>query len=75
MHSRSKDQNINNGENFMRSSTRDQVEGTFHAVKGTLKEAAGILSDDPNLEAEGNSEKIAGKVMNKIGQVEKVLGK
>ena len=59
----------------MKSSTKDQVEGTFHTVKGTLKEAAGILNDDPNLEAEGNGEKIAGKVMNKIGQVERVLGK
>ena len=59
----------------MKSSTKDQVEGTFHAVKGTFKEAAGILGDDPNLEAAGNGEKIAGKVMNKIGQVKKVLGK
>jgi uncharacterized protein YjbJ (UPF0337 family) len=59
----------------MKSSTKDQVEGTFHKVKGTIKEAAGKLSDNPDLEAEGTGEKIAGKLIEKIGQVKKVLGK
>ena len=30
---------------------------------------------NPELEAEGKDEKIAGKVQEKIGQVEKVVGK
>ena len=59
----------------MKSSTKDQAEGTFHAVKGAVKEFAGKLSDNPRLEAEGVDEKIAGKVQDKIGQVKKVLGK
>jgi uncharacterized protein YjbJ (UPF0337 family) len=59
----------------MKSSTQDQVEGTFHKIKGKVKEIAGELSDDPKLEAEGIGEKIAGKVQEKIGQVKKVLGK
>jgi uncharacterized protein YjbJ (UPF0337 family) len=59
----------------MKSSTQDQVEGTFHKIKGKVKEIAGELSDDPKLEAEGTGEKIAGKVQEKIGQVKKVLGK
>ena len=59
----------------MKSSTKDQAEGTFHEVKGKVKEVAGELSDNPNLEAEGADEKIAGKVQEKIGQVKKVLGK
>ena len=59
----------------MKSSTKDQAEGTFHEVKGKVKEIAGELSDDPDLEAEGTGEKIAGKVQKKIGQVKKVLGK
>jgi uncharacterized protein YjbJ (UPF0337 family) len=59
----------------MKSSTQDQVEGTFHKIKGKVKEVAGELSDDPKLEAEGTGEKIAGKVQEKIGQVKKVLGK
>ncbi len=59
----------------MKSSTKDQAEGTFHEVTGKVKEIAGELSDDPDLEAEGTGEKIAGKVQKKIGQVKKVLGK
>jgi uncharacterized protein YjbJ (UPF0337 family) len=58
----------------MKSSTQDQMEGTFHQVKGKIKEIAGELSDNPKLEAEGSGEKIAGKVQEKIGQVKKVLG-
>ena len=44
-------------------------------MKGKVKEVAGKLSDDPNLEAEGTGEKIAGKVQEKVGQVKKVFGK
>jgi uncharacterized protein YjbJ (UPF0337 family) len=59
----------------MKSSTKDKAEGTFHEVKGKVKEVAGKLSGKSKLEAEGKDEKIAGKVQEKIGQVEKVLGK
>jgi uncharacterized protein YjbJ (UPF0337 family) len=59
----------------MKTSTKDQVEGTFHELKGRVKEVAGKLSDNPKLEAEGTGEKIAGKVQEKVGQVKKVLGK
>ena len=59
----------------MKSSTRDKAEGTFHEVKGKVKEVAGKLSDNPKLEAEGTGENIAGKVQQKIGQVKKVFGK
>ena len=59
----------------MKSSIRDKAEGTFHEVKGKVKEAAGKLSDNPGLEAEGTDEKIAGKVQEKIGQVKKVVGR
>jgi uncharacterized protein YjbJ (UPF0337 family) len=59
----------------MKSSTKDKAEGTFHQIKGKIKEVAGELSDNPKLEAEGTGEKVAGKVQEKIGQVKKVLGK
>ncbi|MHB9097839.1 MAG: CsbD family protein [Syntrophales bacterium] len=59
----------------MKSGTRDQAEGTFHKIKGKVKEVAGQLRDNPSLEAEGTDEKVAGKVQEKIGQVKKVLGK
>jgi uncharacterized protein YjbJ (UPF0337 family) len=59
----------------MKSSTQDQVEGKFHKAKGKVKEMAGNITDNPKLEAEGKDEKLAGNVQEKIGQVEKVLGK
>jgi uncharacterized protein YjbJ (UPF0337 family) len=59
----------------MKASTKDQTEGTFHELKGKIKEVAGKLTDNPKLEGEGLGEKVAGKVQNKIGQVEKVLEK
>ena len=59
----------------MKSSTKDKAQGAFHELKGAVKEVAGKLSDNPDLEGEGLGEKIAGKVQKKIGQVEDVLEK
>jgi uncharacterized protein YjbJ (UPF0337 family) len=59
----------------MRPSTKDEIEGKVHEVKGGVKEKAGQLTNNPDLEAEGIDEKIGGKVQEKIGQVKKVLGK
>ena len=61
--------------NTMKSSTKDQAEGTFHKVKGKIKEMAGKVSMNDDLEATGKEEKLAGKVQEKIGELEKVLGK
>ena len=55
-------------------STKDALEGNLHDLKGKVKEKAGQLVNDPDLEAEGQAEKIAGKIQKKVGQVEKVLG-
>ena len=59
----------------MKTSTKDQVKGKLQEAKGSIKEAAGKLTDNPKLQAEGVAEKIAGKVRGKVGQVKKVLGK
>lgn len=57
----------------MKPSTKDQAEGKFHEVKGKVKEKAGHLTNNPDLEADGTAERLAGKVQDKIGQVEKLL--
>ena len=59
----------------MKPSTKDQIEGTFHEVKGTAKQKVGQVTNYPNLAAEGQGEKLAGKVQKKVGQIEKVLEK
>jgi uncharacterized protein YjbJ (UPF0337 family) len=59
----------------MKQSTKDKAKGKFHEVKGKVKETVGRATNDPDLEAEGLGEKLGGKVLKKIGQVEKVLEK
>jgi uncharacterized protein YjbJ (UPF0337 family) len=46
----------------MDPSTKDEIKGTLHEVKGKVKETAGKVTNNPNLQAEGNVEKHAGKV-------------
>jgi uncharacterized protein YjbJ (UPF0337 family) len=59
----------------MKQSTEDKASGKFHEVKRKVKEKAGQLTNNPDLEGEGQDEKVGGKIQKKIGQVEKVLGK
>jgi uncharacterized protein YjbJ (UPF0337 family) len=59
----------------MTNSTRQQIEGNLHDAKGTAKEAEGKLTSDPDLEAEGRIEKVAGIVQKKLGKLEKMIGK
>jgi uncharacterized protein YjbJ (UPF0337 family) len=59
----------------MKPSTENRVAGKAHEVKGAIKEKAGRLTNNPNMEDEGTGEKIAGKVQKKIGQVQKVIEK
>ena len=53
---------------MMKPSTIDNAEGKFHEMKGKVKEKAGQLTNNRDLEAEGNVEKAAGKVQGIIGQ-------
>jgi uncharacterized protein YjbJ (UPF0337 family) len=59
----------------MKDSTKDNVEGKVHEVKGAVKETIGHATNNPDLEADGKGEKVAGKVQKKVGDVEKVLEK
>ena len=46
----------------MKPSTKDKAQGTFHEVKGKVKEKLGRVTNNVDLEAEGQVEKIVGKV-------------
>jgi uncharacterized protein YjbJ (UPF0337 family) len=59
----------------MKSSTKDQIEGKFHELKGDVKQKAGQATDNPKLETKGLSEKLGGKVQKKVGEIEGVLEK
>jgi uncharacterized protein YjbJ (UPF0337 family) len=58
----------------MKPSTQDKTQGKLHEVKGAIKQTAGKIADDPNLETEGSVEKNTGKVQNAVGKVEKAIG-
>jgi uncharacterized protein YjbJ (UPF0337 family) len=60
---------------IMKSGSRDKTEGKLHQVKGKIKEIAGQVSMNPDLEAEGKGEKSEGKVQEKIGQIKKLFDK
>lgn len=60
---------------MMKPSTKDQIQGTLHELKGKTKEKAGQVTNNPNLTSEGQGEKLAGKVQKKVGQIEKVFEK
>jgi uncharacterized protein YjbJ (UPF0337 family) len=59
----------------MKSSAENEITGKLHVVKGGIKKKVGQLMNDPGLEGEGIGEQIAGKVQQKIGQVQKVVKK
>ena len=59
----------------MKPSTKDQIRGKFHEVKGKVKEKAGQAINNPDLESEGRSENLAGKVQRKMGQIKDVFEK
>jgi uncharacterized protein YjbJ (UPF0337 family) len=59
----------------MNPSTKDQIEGKFHEVRGKVKAAVGHAVGNPDLESEGKVENLAGKAQKKVGQVEKVFEK
>jgi uncharacterized protein YjbJ (UPF0337 family) len=60
---------------MMKDSTKDKVAGKVHEVKGELKEKVGKATNNPDLESEGQAEKIGGKVQKNIGDIEKVFEK
>jgi uncharacterized protein YjbJ (UPF0337 family) len=59
----------------MSQSTKDQIEGAIHEVKGKVKETAGQAIGNPSIELEGKTENLGGKVQKKLGQVEQVFEK
>ena len=46
---------------------KDRVEGTGKQAKGAVKDAAGKLTGDSKLQAEGKADKMKGKVQNTVG--------
>jgi len=52
---------------------KDRVVGSARQIKGTVKEVVGKAVGDSKLEAEGNADKIEGKVQNAVGGLKDTL--
>jgi uncharacterized protein YjbJ (UPF0337 family) len=59
----------------VKSRVKDQVTGAFHEAKGMIKEIAGKIANQPDLEVAGETEKNAGKLQVKGGRTKKTSGK
>lgn len=51
----------------------DRVEGAAKNIGGNIKEAAGKVTGDEKLKAEGRAEQVEGKVQNAVGGVKDTL--
>jgi uncharacterized protein YjbJ (UPF0337 family) len=58
----------------MKPSTDDKATGKLHEVKGAIRQKAGEITNNPDLAANGNAEKNAGKAQHFVGKVEKAVG-
>ena len=59
----------------MKSSTEDKIKGKATEAKGVVKEKIGRATNDPDVEASGTTDRIAGKVRDKVGDIKKVFEK
>ena len=46
---------------------KDRIEGSAKQAKGAVKQAAGKMTGDTKLQAEGSADKVEGKVQNAVG--------
>ena len=51
----------------------DRVEGSAKTLKGNIKEAVGKVLGDSKLQAEGKTDKVAGKVQNAVGGIKDAI--
>jgi len=58
-----------------KESTKDEVKGKAHEIKGKVKQKVGQMTNNPRLQNEGEDEELSGTVQKKVGQVKKVFGK
>jgi uncharacterized protein YjbJ (UPF0337 family) len=54
---------------------KDRIEGSAKQAKGAVKEAAGKVLGDAKLTADGQKDKVAGKIQNAVGGVKDALKK
>jgi uncharacterized protein YjbJ (UPF0337 family) len=51
-----------------KESSEQEIKGIGQQIKGKVQEGAGRLTNDPDLEAEGNLNQAGGRVREKLGE-------
>ncbi len=51
----------------------DRIEGAAKTAGGNIKEAAGKMTGDEKLKAEGRAEQVEGKIQNTVGGIKDAL--
>lgn len=59
---------------IMSTPNRDEVEGKWEQAKGWVKDKAGEVTGNKDLEAEGEADRAAGKVQETWGDVKRGVG-
>ena len=52
---------------------KDRVKGSATKAKGAIKEAAGKITGDAKLQADGKADKTAGQIQNAVGGIKDAL--
>jgi len=59
----------------MNTGREDKIRGSFHELKGAIREQVGKVMNDRQLRVEGNIEKHTGKVQQQIGHAKDAVAK
>ena len=54
---------------------KNQAQGNWNQLKGEIKKRWGALTDDDLMEAEGDMQKLAGKIQKKTGDDQQTIEK
>ena len=60
--------------NWTDKGIEDSVEGKAKDLKGKIKDAAGGLTGDTSLQAEGKIDQVKGKAQDTLGKIERKIG-
>ena len=54
---------------------KDEIQGKHNEIEGAVNAKVGKFIHDPNLEAEGKAERLAGQAQQKVGKLRRKAGK
>ncbi|MEF2229702.1 MAG: CsbD family protein [Pseudodesulfovibrio sp.] len=59
----------------MKTSTKNQIKGKLYQASGKVKEVVGKVIDNHEMQIKGKAEVLAGKTLEKTGEIQQVVEK